>query len=193
MNEAERSGMAGVTTPRMRLTAGTRVLAKAELEDAPRLSALLEAEVPPSWPPESLEHARRLFFRRCEQTGIWGPWNLGWYGVLRANGRATLCASVGFKGPPSPAGMVEIGYSVLPDFQRQGIATEVVIAMSRWALDQPAVRAVEAEVLYGNVASLRVLANAGFSALGPGLERGTRRFRRVATETRNRDGETEAG
>jgi ribosomal-protein-alanine N-acetyltransferase len=72
---------------------------------------------------------------------------------------------------------VEIGYSVLPAFQLRGIATEMVIGASRWALAEPAVRAVEAEVRRDNRASMRVLEKAGFVLQGAGAELGTRRFR----------------
>lgn len=169
--------MTNVMTPRMRLIPGTLPLAQAELEGNARLSTLLGADVPAGWPPESLRPALPLFVARYEQRGSSGPWYLGWYGVLHADGRAILCGSVGFKGAPTLTGMVEIGYSVLSPFQMRGIATEMVIGASQWALAQPAVSAVEADVCPENLASLRVLGKAGFAAYGAGVEPGTRRFR----------------
>jgi ribosomal-protein-alanine N-acetyltransferase len=166
-----------VMTPRMRLVPGTQPLAEAELEDGARLAKLLGAEVPESWPPESLRPALPMFLASCKRRGTFGPWCLGWYGVLHADGRAVLCGSVGFKGGPTSTGMVEIGYSVLPLFQKRGIATEMVVGASRWALAQPGVSAVEADILHGNLASLRVVAKAGFRAHGPGAEPDTLRFR----------------
>lgn len=168
-----------VPTPRLSLVVGALQLAEAELQGNAALAALLHAEVPASWPPESLRPALPLFLARCKQTGHAGPWCLGWYGVLRAEGGPVLCGSVGFKGVPTLSGMVEIGYSVLPSFQGRGVATEMVTFAAGWALEQPSVGCVEAEVLYENVASARVLAKAGFAPQGPGLVSGTRRFRLI--------------
>lgn len=95
-----------VTTPRMRLVAGTRALAEAEISDAAHLAVLLGAEVPTSWPPESLKDVLPLFLKNCTQSGACGPWNLGWYGLLETDERSVLCGSVGFKGAPTSAGMV---------------------------------------------------------------------------------------
>jgi len=166
-----------VRTPRLRLVRGTRPLAEAELEGNARLSGLLQAEVPTSWPPASLREALAVFLSNCKQRGPSGEWCLGWYGLLCADEKAILCGSVGFKGGPTAAGMVEIGYSVLPLFQMRGLATEMVIGASRWALAQPGVSAVEAEVFRENRASMRVLEKAGFAAHGAGAELGMRRFR----------------
>jgi [ribosomal protein S5]-alanine N-acetyltransferase len=165
-----------VVTPRLRLVLGTRRLAEAALEGNSGLSALLGADVPAAWPPETLRPALPIFLARSKQTGHFEPWGLGWYGVLQADAGAVLCGSVGFKGVPTLAGMVEIGYSVLPSFQRLGVATEMVTFAAGWALAQPAVCCVEAEVSLENVASARVLAKAGFVPHGAGTT-GTRRFR----------------
>lgn len=169
--------MTNVMTTRMRLVLGTLPLAEAELADNARLSALLGVQVPASWPPDTLRPVLPLFLASCKQSGSFEPWYLGWYGVLHADGEPTLCGSVGFKGGPTSTGMVEIGYSVLPAFQRRGIATEMVIGASRWALAQPRVSAVEADIARDNRASLRVVAKAGFVAHGAGAEPDTLRFR----------------
>jgi RimJ/RimL family protein N-acetyltransferase len=65
------------------------------------------------------------------------PDNLGWwqwYALLRrVSDSPLLVALAGFHGPPDDGGNVEIGYSVIESFQRRGIATEVVKALSGWA------------------------------------------------------------
>lgn len=169
--------MYDVLTQRMRLVHGTRLLAEAELEGNEQLAELLQVQVPGSWPPESLRDARPLFLAMYRQASSHAEWHLGWYGVLLSDEDPVLCGSVGFKGPPTGAGVVEIGYSVLPLYQGRGIATEMVLGASRWAFEQPEVHAVEAEVLEGNLASLRVMAKARFAERGSGIEPGTRRFR----------------
>jgi ribosomal-protein-alanine N-acetyltransferase len=74
--------------------------------------------------------------------------------------------------------MVEIGYSVLPEFQRQGLATEMVTGIIQWAKHQPEVRQIEAETNINDKASIRVLEKNGFICAGVGSESNTIRFHR---------------
>lgn len=53
--------------------------------------------------------------------------------------------------------MVEIGCSVLPEFQGQGLATEMVAGIVQWAKQQPQVKHIEAETNIDNKASIRFL------------------------------------
>jgi [ribosomal protein S5]-alanine N-acetyltransferase len=168
--------MIRVATHRLIVSSGTELLVEAELTDSSRLGSLLGARVPASWPPESLQDVLPTFLANCRARGNCGPWTLPWYAVLERPDSAVLCASIGFKGPPV-ATSVELGYSVLPEFQAQGIATEMVMGVSRWALVQAGVETVEAEVFCDNAASARVLEKAGFEPCGPGSEPGATRYR----------------
>ena len=73
-------------------------------------------------------------------------------------------------------GTAEIGYSVLPQFQGRGYATEIVVGLVRWALGQPGVARVVAETEWANPASVRVLTKAGFAPAGLATEPGGARF-----------------
>jgi RimJ/RimL family protein N-acetyltransferase len=73
---------------------------------------------------------------------------------------------VSFAGPPGESGIAEIGYSVIATFRNQGLATEMVIAMTHWAELQPCVSAVEALVDLDNLASSRVMEKSGFERVG---------------------------
>ena len=168
--------MPEVRTARMRLVSGTQELAEAELADSARLSRLLGATLTAEWPPETLRDALPVFLSRGRVSGNFGPWTLGWYGILEEAGKAVLCGSIGFKGAPNLDGMVEIGYAVLPGYQGRGIATEMVQALCHWAFRQSGVREVQAEVSPQNPASLRVLAKAGFAPLSQNPEIGMQRF-----------------
>ena len=92
-----------------------------------------------------------------------------------------LVASGGFPGM-SVKGTVEIGYSVLPQFQAKGYATEMVSALVHWVLAQPEVQRVVAEANAENKASLRVLAKVGFVPVGAGREPQHLRFERTARD-----------
>jgi ribosomal-protein-alanine N-acetyltransferase len=162
-------------TDRLRLVAGTEELAAAEIEDIAKFAKLLGASVPETWPPDNLGDVLGYFYGLFREHPQWEGW-LGWY-AARIDGECpTLCGSVGFKGPPDEHGMAEVGYSVLPEFQGQGLATEMVAGIVRWAERRPQVKRIEAETNIDNEASVRVLEKNGFIRLGAGLEPNTIRF-----------------
>jgi len=84
-------------------------------------------------------------------------------------------ASGGFKGPPRD-GTVEVGFSVLPQFQGRGCATEIAGGLVQWALRQPGVARVVAETEWANPASVCVLRKAGFARVGSSASPGGARF-----------------
>ncbi|HEY1434857.1 MAG TPA: GNAT family protein [Thermoanaerobaculia bacterium] len=164
-------------TARLELTAATIALSEAELSDRVEFSRLLAAAVPAQWPPESAADALPLFLGWLREHPDWAGW-LGWYAVRTDGGQRVLVAGGGFLGAPDDHGMVEIGYSVLPAFQRLGLATEMVAALSAWAFAQPAVRRIEADTDRGNAGSWALLTGAGFVEIGDGREPGAARLRR---------------
>jgi RimJ/RimL family protein N-acetyltransferase len=107
----------------------------------------------------------------------WIGW-LNWYGIRTDLSKQVLCGSVGFLGPPGEDGKIDIGYSVLPEHQRCGIATEMVAAVVDWAFASKQVRSIDAQTEVENRASIRVLVANGFRETGPGGEPGTIRYRR---------------
>jgi ribosomal-protein-alanine N-acetyltransferase len=165
------------TTDRLRLVAGTKVLAAAEIKDRVEFAKLLGASVPETWPPDNLRDVLGYFCGLYREHPEWEGW-LAWYAIRIDKDYPTLCGSIGFKGPPDKRGMVEIGYSVLPEFQRQGLATEMVAGIIQWAKHQPEVRQIEAETNINDKASIRVLEKNGFICLGVGLEPNAIKFHR---------------
>ncbi len=165
-----------LTTARMCLVPATVELARVEIEDRAAFSHILSATVPANWPPESAADALPWFLQQLLAAPHAVGW-FAWYGV-RANpaaGASELVAGAGFKGPPCD-GAVEVGYSVLPQHQGQGFATEMVGALVAWAFAQPGVRLVLAQTMDENVASVRLLRRLGFQAAGAGEEPGHTRY-----------------
>jgi RimJ/RimL family protein N-acetyltransferase len=74
----------------------------------------------------------------------------------------------GYKGAPDVAGVVEIGYGVVPEQRRRGFASEAVRALVSRAFADPRVTAVTAQTLPGLDASIGVLRGTGFAYDGPG-------------------------
>lgn len=73
-----------------------------------------------------------------------------------------------FKGPPDERGDIEIGYSVLPEFQRRGIAREACEALLRVAFASASVRRVIGHTLEHLLPSIGVMEKLGFVFDGPG-------------------------
>ena len=144
-----------IETARLKLVPATVALARAEIGDRGEFARLLGAAVPDNWPPETLADALPSFLTALETTPNQIGW-FAWYGLVKDGGAAAavLVASGGFKGPPGD-GAVEIGYSVLPQFQGRGYAAEMVEGLLLWAMGQPGVARVVAETDWANRVSAR--------------------------------------
>jgi [ribosomal protein S5]-alanine N-acetyltransferase len=73
---------------------------------------------------------------------------------------------VGFHGPPDERGMVEVAYSVDPQFRRRGYATAMLRTALRWTQDAPGVTVVRASISPENAASLATVRPFGFAHVG---------------------------
>lgn len=122
--------------PRLRLVPATVALLDAELEYYELLGRALGAVIPSDWPPEHHDRETLEFWRERLLTPGAGGWWLH-YAVLTAPEPAILIGSVGYKGPPVD-GVVEIGYSVVPSWQRRGLATEACRALIQTAWERGA-------------------------------------------------------
>lgn len=161
-----------VSTPRLALIGSTPALARAAANDVAAFAVLLEARVP-KWPPplieDTLVYTADTLDAHPEQAGWWA-----WYFIRQAD--RTLVGAGGLKGPPLPDGTVEIGYSMLEDFQRQGYATEAASGLIAWAFEHPAVTRVVAETHPELTASIRVMEKNGLTFSGAGSEDRVIRF-----------------
>ena len=163
-----------IVTRRLELVAATVELAHAEMWDRPRFGVLLAARVPEEWPPPfNDEGSMRWLLQRLEIERNDAGW-FAWYFVLRGDGERVVIGNGGFKGAPS-GGSVEIGYSVLPQFQRRGYAFEAVQALTTWAFSHGSVERVIAETLPELEPSQQLLRKLGFRPL-EGTQPGVLRF-----------------
>jgi len=156
-------------TIRLELIASTLELTLLELQSGKALAAALEVTEPSSWPPPLNDASSQRWFLEKLQTdpGIVG-WTM-WYFVLRSGARRELVGNGGFKGAPQE-GQVELGYSILPEHQRNGYATEATLALIGWAFSHPEVDRVAAETLPNLKPSLGVMRKCGMRYKRPGRE-----------------------
>jgi ribosomal-protein-alanine N-acetyltransferase len=158
------------------------------LADAPKIHAMSQETSLRTWLPDQVyaseARAREVLAHlidKCRDPGtpVLAPYVLGVY--LRSS--MALIGHVGLS--PLGAG-VEVGYAIEEKQQGRGFGSEAVGIMVDWALrrfDLPRVLGIVAEA---NLASYRVLENAGFVLAGEEMARLHGRLGRVRTYERTR-------
>lgn len=151
----------------LELIAATLELTLLELQSTKALAAALDVAEPPSWPPPlNDESSQRWFLEKLRSNPGIAGWTM-WYFVLCSGGRGELVGNGGFKGAPEQ-GLVELGYSILPQHQRKGYATKAALALIAWAFSHAEVDRVCAETLPDLEPSLGVMRKCGMRYVGPG-------------------------
>ena len=162
----------------MQLIAATPDMAAADLRERARLGQLLNATLPRDWPPPfNDEGSARWFADHLARHPAAVGWMI-WYFVLVDGDARTAIGNGGFKGEPRD-GTVEIGYSIIPQFQRRGYATEAAQALVDWAFGHYDVARVVADTLPDSAASQALLGKLGFRRTGGADEPGVLRFEKL--------------
>jgi ribosomal-protein-alanine N-acetyltransferase len=172
---ADKPSLRMVESRRMMLVAANAELVRADLESPDALGRMLEAKVPENWPPELYDRdAMEFSLRMLEDSTVTG-WS-SWYLLLLGEGLPQVVGICGFKGRPDTAGSAEIGYSIISKFRNQGLASEAVERLVRWAFSHQTVHEVSAETLPHLQQSIRVMKKNGFEFTGAGSELGVVRY-----------------
>jgi len=156
---------ATIVTDRLSLIPATATHVQAELLGTSAFGELIHAAIPPSWPPGDYDRdAQEFFLRSLIETGAAGVGWFGWYAVRKADQQtpATVVGCGGYLGPPSANSVVEIGYSVCPEWQGSGYARDMIQALVAHVLQHAAVSRVIAHTHAHNGASMAVLRHCGF-------------------------------
>jgi len=171
-------GVADLKVGKLRLVAITPRMMQVEETELPasgKLAELLGAKLAAEWPPEHWEpHVLRFIAQQFEER----PETVGWhrYVLLREGLRRTLIGCVGAF--PKEDGVVEMGYSTLPAYQRRGFGSEAARTLVEYLLRQDGVTAVTAQTTVGSAESIKVMERCGMVYWGVGDEPGTVRYRR---------------
>jgi [ribosomal protein S5]-alanine N-acetyltransferase len=172
--------IAEIQTARLDLVPVTAESIRCQVGFGPRmytdLGAAISADIPAEWPPENWEpHVLDYLLNLIAED----PKATGWcrYLLLRHPGGRTLIGSFGCAFPKAETGEAELGYGLLPHWQRQGFAAEAVLAMLPWLQSQRPIRAFVAQTFPDLRGSIRVLEKCGFHHAGAGFEEGTVLYR----------------
>jgi ribosomal-protein-alanine N-acetyltransferase len=174
-----------IVSERLELISITPEMLRADFTKSGQFSELIDAEVPTGWPSEGWdEDAYNYLLTRMEKYPDYRGWSR--YIAVKANkgGRRILAGGCGLLGPVELTDDPEIGYGLLPAFQRHGYATEAVAVLVAWIFSHPHVKSVNAQTFPDHQPSLRVLSKSGFrfAGPGPGPEQGTVLYRRMREE-----------
>jgi ribosomal-protein-alanine N-acetyltransferase len=171
-----------ILTPRLELIAITLEMIRAGFAKSPDFAKLVNAEIPDGWPPGDWDdHAYEYVVDKMTRY----PNSHGWgrYIALKPEpgGRRILIGTCGATLPIELNDDPEIGYGILPAYQRCGYASESVAALIAWIFSHPHVRSVNAQTFPHLRGSLGVMARNGlqFAGPGPGPEEGTVLYRKL--------------
>jgi [ribosomal protein S5]-alanine N-acetyltransferase len=148
-----------VKTARLELRPLAAAAAAALLDDRLTAAWLIGASIPPTWPQDDLLDVLPMQAAARPEDERFGIWLI----IERATN--AIVGDIGFLGPPDH-GVVELGFSVIPDQRRRGFATEATRALVAWASQEPGVLRVIARCDIDNVVSIRVLEAAGLGRQG---------------------------
>jgi RimJ/RimL family protein N-acetyltransferase len=134
---------------------------EAFMRDKGELEEMLGVTISDNWPefPETIPRVHE-FLKADASSPEWG-----YHLIVHAKDRA-LIGEGGYKGKPDKEGMVEIGYAIIPEYRRRGLATEAARGLTHYAFSHPEVNTVQAHTLQDGTASINVLKNLGMKFMG---------------------------
>jgi ribosomal-protein-alanine N-acetyltransferase len=134
---------------------------EAALRDRAEFEQLLGLRVHADWPlfPDSLHYVHESL-KRDPASHNWG-----YHLFIHAEDK-TLIGEGGFKGKPDTEGMVEIGYAIVPEYRRRGLAFEAARALADYAIQHAEVKVLQAHTLKDGTASIRILEKLGMKFCG---------------------------
>ncbi len=151
-----------LTDGELTLVPATLVLLEAELAgNHSQVFNLLNVSAPSYWPPElndvdSYGHFLNLL-KTVPNAAGWGA-----YYAVQTKPTPALIGTGGFIAPPDANGVVEIGYSILNQYRRQGFATRLSRLLVKKAFADKRVTGVIAHTYPHLVGSIGVLTKVGF-------------------------------
>ena len=150
-------------TRRLRLIPFSLDLKKAAIHDKARLIEMLGVSIPEQWPDPDLAEALPSFVENMENAPTYPVWD--WLAIHRLD--QAVIGDIGFVGGPDQDGVVEVGYSIVPEYRKQGYATEMARSLIEWAIQEKSIKGITAACLNDNIGSIKVLEKIGMRQVEP--------------------------
>lgn len=148
---------------RLLLVACSAQAARAALTGRRHVETLIGYRVHEEWPSADIRSYLPIYARRVEHDPAalgWGIW------LVVHDADQMVIGDVGFKGRPNGRGAVDIGYGIVPAYQRQGFGFEAARALRDWCFQQRDVLWLTADCRPDNIASIRILEKLGLQRIG---------------------------
>ncbi len=152
-----------IETNRLRLVRWNEAIFQAILSNnLVKLGELLDCETPQQWTTfNDMADALPFFYEAFKKNGnYWGSF----FTVHKAD--RELLGTCGFKGDPSEAGTIEIGYEIHEAYRQQGLASEAAKGLIDFAFSHDEIQCVLAHTLAQETPSVLVLKKLGFQFVG---------------------------
>ncbi|HMH12336.1 MAG TPA: GNAT family protein [Edaphobacter sp.] len=166
-----------ILTSRLALIAITPETVWSEKAGDKRLGELIGCTIPKNWPhidwePHVFDFLLAQFDQHPDQIG-WGRY----VALPFSDGSRTLIGTVGAFTKSAAPYEAEIGYSLLPQFEGRGLATEAAKALVEFLRLDDRITSIIAHTFPSIPGSIRVMEKCGMSYDGEGEETGTIRYR----------------
>ena len=155
--------MQALETKRLLLISFSLEFKKAAMSDRARLVEMLGVRVPEHWPGPDLEEALPFFVENMEKAPSEPAWDM----IAIHKSDQAVIGDIGFMGGPDEEGVVEVGYSIVPEYRNRGYATEMARSLITWAFEEKGIKVVTAACRDENIGSIKVLEKAGMRRLEP--------------------------
>ena len=133
-----------------------------------KAEATIGLSVPAEW--YQRRHLMAMRLNDCRSDPAYTPWSLRAIG-LESSGE--MIGHIGFHSRPDPEYLrqyalegIELGYSVISKYQRQGFATEAIRGLLNWAAQKQVIRGFVVSIAPTNVASMSLARKLGFVKVG---------------------------
>lgn len=147
-----------IETKRLLLLPYTLQLINATIQGHKQLKKVSGYNVSPYWPGE--DFLKILPWAALQMEGE--PIMAAWSRLIVLKSENIIIGEIGGKGEPIQTGIIEIGYSIVPPYQRKGYATEAITTFTKWLASLPYIKTVTAQCLSNNTPSRKVLEKASF-------------------------------
>lgn len=161
-----------IAAPRLDLVSMSRAFLESSLAgDIAAAERLIGMKIPDSWYEGQGERwLMELRLRELQADPALQPWLVR---AMRLRSTGRMVGYIGFHTKPDPEylrnlvpGGVELGYTVFPEFRRQGYAREASGALMRWAAREHHITDFVLSIRADNTPSLRLAEYYGFTRIG---------------------------
>lgn len=151
-----------IETPNLQLIGCELAHVEAIIRDKREIAEMLDVKILDGWPefPEAMQYV----YQHLQSEPLTAP-EWGYRFFVHRKDRA-LIGEGGYKGKPNEDGVVEIGYAIVPEYRRRGLAFEAARGLSQYAFSHPEVKIIQAHTLPTGTASINVLEKLGMTLAG---------------------------